>query len=167
MKKMTEANVKDALAGESQAHIRYLAFSAKAASEKMPNVARLFQATAFSEQVHATNHLKTLTGVGTTAENLGRAIGGETFEIEEMYTAYVKVAELQGEKTALTFLNYALAAEKVHARIYGKAKASVDTGKDIEAVPVHVCSVCGFTMEAAAPDNCPVCGAPKEKFVTF
>ena len=73
MKKMTETNVKDALAGESQAHIRYLAFSAKAASENLPNIARVFQATAFSEQVHATNHLKTLAGVGTTAANLGAA----------------------------------------------------------------------------------------------
>jgi rubrerythrin len=167
MRKMTEANVKDAFAGESQAHIKYLAFSAKAASEKLPNVARTFQATAFSEQVHATNHLKTLAGVGTTAANLVGAIGGETFEIEEMYPAYVKVAELQGEKTALTFLSYALAAEKVHAGIYGKAKAAVDMGKDIEAAPIHVCSVCGFTMEGDAPDHCPVCGAPKEKFVKF
>jgi len=167
MKKITDANVKDALSGESQAHIRYLAFSAKAASDNLPNVARMFQATAFSEQVHATNHLKTIAGIGTTAENLGAAIGGETFEIEEMYPAYAKVAELQGEKTALLFLNYALAAEKVHARIYGKAKASVDKGKDIEAAPIHVCSVCGFTMEGDAPDNCPVCGAPKAKFVTF
>jgi rubrerythrin len=167
MKKMTETNVKDALAGESQAHIRYLAFSAKAVSENLPNVARTFKATAYSEQVHATNHLKTLAGVGTTAENLSGAIRGETFEIEEMYPAYVKVAELQGEKTALIFLNYALAAEKVHAGIYGKVKASVDKGKDIEAAPIHVCSVCGFTMEGDAPDNCPVCGAPKAKFVTF
>jgi rubrerythrin len=167
MKKMTEANVKDALAGESQAHIRYLAFSAKAASENLPNVARMFQATAFSEQVHATNHLKTLAGVGTTAANLGAAIAGETFEIDEMYPAYVKVAELQGEKSALNFSNYALAAEKVHAKIYGQAKAAVEGGKDIDAAPIHVCSVCGFTMEGDVPDNCPVCGAPKAKFVAF
>lgn len=167
MKKMTETNVKDALAGESQAHIRYLAFSAKAASENMPNIARVFQATSFSEQVHATNHLRTLSGIGTTAENLGAGIAGETFEIDEMYPAYVKVAELQGERSALTFMNYALAAEKVHAKIYGKAKTAVEKGKDIEAAPIHVCSVCGFTMEGDAPDNCPVCGAPKAKFVTF
>ena len=167
MKKMTEANVKDALAGESQAHIRYLAFSAKAASENLPNVARMFQATAYSEQIHAINHLKTLSGVGPTAGNLVGGIGGETFEIEEMYPAYIKVAELQGEKTALIYLNYALAAEKVHAGIYGKAKASVDKGKDIDAAPIHVCSVCGFTMEGEAPDKCPVCGSPREKFVKF
>ncbi len=84
-----------------------------------------------------------------------------------MYPAYIKVAEHQGEKTALIYLNAALAAEKVHAGIYGKAKAAVDKGKDIEAAPIHVCSVCGFTVEGDAPDKCPVCGAPREKFVRF
>lgn len=167
MKKMTETNVKDALAGESQAHIRYLAFSARAASENLPNIARMFQATAYSEQVHATNHLRTLAGVGTTAANLAGAIAGETFEIDEMYPAYAKVAELQGEKSALMYSNYALAAEKVHAGIYAKAQAAVEKGKDIDAAPVHVCSVCGFTVDGNAPDKCPVCGAPREKFVKF
>ncbi|MFO7636067.1 MAG: rubredoxin [Clostridia bacterium] len=27
------------------------------------------------------------------------------------------------------------------------------------------CSVCGFTVEKEAPDKCPKCGSPKEKFV--
>lgn len=167
MRKMTEQNVKDALAGESQAHIKYLAFSEKAAAENLPNIARAFKANAFAEKVHATNHLKTLAGIGTTAENLAAAVGGETFEVEEMYPAYIKVAELQGEKMAGIFLNAAMAAEKVHAAAYKRAKEAVDKGGDMEAKPIHVCSVCGFTMEGDAPDKCPICGAPKEKFVTF
>jgi rubrerythrin len=167
MRKMTEQNVKDSLAGESQAHIRYLAFAAKAETEKLPNVARVFKANAFSEQVHATNHLKTLDGVGATAANLAAAVAGETFEVEEMYPAYIKVAEDQGEKKALIYLNAALAAERVHAGIYAEAGAAVAKGRDYEAGPIHVCSVCGFTMEGAVPDKCPVCGAPKEKFVAF
>ena len=84
-----------------------------------------------------------------------------------MYPAYILVAESQGEKTAVMFLNAALAAEKVHAGIYKAAQAAVDTGRDIDFKPIHVCSVCGFTMEGDAPDKCPVCGAPKDKFVTF
>jgi rubrerythrin len=167
MKKMTEENVKAALAGESQAHIKYLAFSEKAAAEKLPNIARAFKANAYAEQVHATNHFKTLGGIGSTKDNLDAAIGGESFEVEEMYPAYLVVAQAQGEKTAEMFLNAAFAAEKVHAGIYRSARAAVDTGRDIAFEPVHVCSVCGFTMEGAAPDKCPVCGAPKDKFVTF
>ncbi len=167
MKKMTEANLKDALAGESQAHIKYLAFSEKAAAEKLPNASRIFKAASFSEQVHATNHLKTLGGVGMTKDNLAAAAGGEGFEVEEMYPAHLTVARAQGEKTAETSLNWALEAEKVHLGIYQEAKKAVEAGRDAAAAPVHVCSNCGFTMEGEAPDFCPVCGAPKAKFVTF
>jgi rubrerythrin len=167
MKKMTEQNVKDALAGESQAHIRYLAFAEKAAADKLPNIARVFKANSYSEQVHATNHLAALAGVGTTSKNLGEAVAGETFEVEEMYPAFMKVAEAQDEKIALLHLGRAMAAEKVHAGIYARAKAAVDNGRDLEALPVHVCSVCGFTMEGEAPEKCPVCGSPKLKFVEF
>ena len=167
MRKMTEDNVKAALAGESQAHIKYLAFAYKATVDKLPNVARAFQAAAYSEQIHATNHLKTLRGIGSTADNLSAARAGENFEVEEMYPAYAKVAEAQGEKIALTFINYAFAAEKVHGEIYKRAQESVSKGQDIPASPIHVCGVCGFTMEGTAPDKCPVCGSPKDKFTTF
>lgn len=167
MKKMTEENVKAALAGESQAHVKYAAFAEKAAAEKLPNIARAFKANSFAEQVHATNYVKTLGALGPTKDNLDAAVGGESFEIEEMYPAYILVAQSQGEKTAVTFLNAALAAEKVHAGIYRNARAAVEKGADLEFKPIHVCSVCGFTMEGDAPDKCPVCGAPKDKFVTF
>ena len=167
MKKMTEENVKGALAGESQAHIRYLAFAEKAAAENLPNVARVFKANSFSEQIHATNHLKTLSGIGSTKDNLAAAVGGENFEVEEMYPAYLVVARAQGEKTAEIHLNAALQAEKVHYGIYQAAKKSVESGQDMAFKPVHVCSMCGFTMEGDAPDKCPVCGAPRDKFVTF
>lgn len=167
MRKMTEENVKAALAGESQAHIKYLAFAEKAAAEKLPNVARAFRANSYAEQIHAVNHLKTLGGIGTTADNLAVAIDGESFEVAEMYPAYITVAEAQGEKAAVTFLNAAMAAEKVHAGIYERAREAVASGKDIGAEAIHVCSVCGFTMEGQAPDKCPVCGAAKDKFVLF
>jgi rubrerythrin len=32
---------------------------------------------------------------------------------------------------------------------------------------VYICPVCGYTVEGKAPDYCPVCGAPKEKFKAF
>lgn len=167
MKKMTEENVKAALAGESQAHVKYAAFAERAAAEKLPNIARAFKANSFAEQVHATNYLKTLGAIGTTKDNLDSAVGGESFEIEEMYPVFIVAAQSQGEKTAEMFLNAALAAEKVHAGIYRTARAAVESGRDIDFKPIQVCGVCGFTAEGEAPDKCPVCGAPKDKFVTF
>lgn len=167
MKKMTEENLKNAFAGESQAHMKYMAFADKAEKENLANVARLFRANSFAEQVHATNHLRTLSGIGNTSENIMAAIEGETFEVEEMYPAYVCVAEEQQEKGAETMTRWALEAEKVHAGLYKKALESVENGQDMEPKPIHVCQVCGFTVEGEVPDTCPVCGSPKEKFTEF
>jgi len=167
VEKMTEDNLQAAFAGESQAHVKYLNFADKAGKEGFPNVARLFQAASFAEQMHASSHLRALEGIQGTAANLGAALGGETFEIEQMYPAYKTVAEAQGEKRALRSMDWALAAEKVHAKLYAEAKQSVEAGKDVAAQDIWVCTSCGFTMEGVPPDKCPVCGASKEKFRKF
>jgi len=167
MKKMTEEFLKNALAGESQAHVKYAAFAERAAKENLPNIARLFRANSYAEQVHATNHLRTLGGIGKTAENLEGAISGENFEVTEMYDAYKLVAEHQGEKAALMMFTRAMEAEKVHAVLYKNAKDAVANGQDAPAVAIHVCPVCGFTMDGLAPDTCPLCNATKDKFVEF
>lgn len=167
MRKMTEENLKAAFAGESQAHMKYLAFAARAEREGLPNVARLFKAISYAEQIHATSHLRVLKGTGKTSANLEAAIEGETFEVDEMYPAYLSVAELQAEKGAQVSMNYALEAEKTHAGLYTEAKEAVDTGNDIEVGNILICDVCGYTVTEEAPDVCPVCQATKDKFSKF
>lgn len=167
MRKMTEQNLRAAFAGESQAHMKYLIFSDKAEKEGKPNVARLFKAISFAEQVHATNHFKTLHDLGDTSSNLQSAIDGETFEVEEMYPAYDAVAKLQGEKGAIQSIYGALETEKVHAKMYKNAKDAVSSGKDLTLGNVHICEVCGYTVEGEAPDTCPVCKAKKDRFKKF
>lgn len=167
MKKITEENLKSAFAGESQAHMKYLIFADVAEKEGKKNIAKLFRAIAYAEQVHATNHLRELKGINSTSENLQTAINGETFEVEEMYPAYKTVAELQGEKGAVRSTTYALEAEKIHAEMYRKAKETVETGRDMEVGKVYICSICGFTGEGELPDRCPICGALKENFKIF
>ncbi len=167
MKKQTEENVQNAFAGESQAHMKYMAFGDAAEREKLANVARLFRANSFAEQIHATNHLRTMSGIKKTADNLQIALDGENYEVTKMYPDFIKVAEDQGEKMAVTFFNYAMEAEKVHAGLYKRAKEAVDKGGDLDYFPIQVCGNCGFTVEGEAPDKCPICGAPKEMFVKF
>jgi len=167
MRKMTEENLKAAFAGESQAHMKYLAFAARAEREGFKNVARLFKAISYAEQIHATSHLRVLKGIGKTSANLEAAIGGETFEVDEMYPAYLSVAELQEEKGAQVSMNYALEAEKTHADLYTEAKEAVDAGDDAEVGDIFICNVCGYTVTEEVPDTCPVCQATKDKFSKF
>jgi len=167
MKPETEHNLKDAFAGESQARMKYTAFADMAEREKLPNVARLFRAAAFAEEKHATNHLRALAGIGKTAANLEAAFAGETFEITTMYPNYMATAEEQGEKRALGSMGDALAAEKIHAALYAKAKAAVAGGADVDLAAVWVCEVCGFTGEGEPPEKCPICGAVHAKLRKF
>ena len=167
MRKMTEHNLKDAFAGESQAHMKYLIFSEVAEKDGYPNVARLLKAISYAEQVHATNHARNLGLIGKTAENLQSGIDGETFEVEEMYPAYDAVAKLQSEKGAEKSIHFALEAEKIHAKMYLDAKKQVEKGKDISSDAVYICPVCGYTHIGDPPDYCPVCSVSKDKFRKF
>lgn len=167
MRKMTQANLKAAFAGESQAHMKYAIFADKAEEEGYPEVARLFRAISFAERVHATNHLLQLGGVGDTVANLGTAMAGENYENDEMYPAFNAVAKLQEEKGAMLSIHYALEAEKIHEAMYGEAKNMVASGSDIQSAPVFVCPLCGHTVIGEAPDKCPICATPKEKYRQF
>ena len=167
MQDMTVHNLKEAFAGESQAHMKYTIFADVAEKEGYPEVARLFRAIAYAERVHATNHLRELGAVGQTAENLKSAGAGETYEVEQMYPAFKEVARLQGEKGATRSTHYALEAEKLHIDLYHDAEEMVLAGHDIQGRPVYVCPVCGFTVVGAPPAKCPVCGEPSQNFRTF
>lgn len=167
MRKMTESNLQAAFAGESQAHMRYTIFALVAEKEGKPNIARLFRAIAFAEQIHATNHFKELSGIGTSIENLQEAIDGETFEVNEMYPAYQAVARLQEEKGAQRSTTWALAAEKVHAAMYQEAKQAAENNQDVAIGNVYICELCGYTAAGEAPDVCPLCGAKKDRFKKF
>ncbi len=167
MKKMTEKALLEAFAGESQAHMKYLIFAEEAEKAGKKGLAKLFRAIAYAEFVHAKNHLKQLGLVKDLVENIQAAIDGETFEVEEMYPVYNETAKLQGEKGAQTSIHYAVEAEKIHAEMYKKAKELVEKGEDYPQTDIYVCPVCGYTVEGDAPDRCPICGVPKEKFEKF
>ncbi len=179
-REMTESNLHSAFAGESQAHMRYIIFAERAEKERFQNVARLFTAVAFAEKVHASNHYSATSSKGdflavsaagfgskTVSEDLEIAIKGETFEVNEMYPAYIAVARLQDHKDALRSFTWALEAEKTHAEFFKRAKQAVDGGKDIKLGTMQVCSICGYTIEGDAPDRCPICGSPKKAFKSF
>jgi rubrerythrin len=160
----TTEDLKAAFAGESQANRRYLAFAKKAEEEGRPGLARLFRAAAESETVHALNDLWVLEAVKTSEENIKEAIKGETYEIETMYPGFIEDAKSEGEDKALMVFGGSKKVEEVHQRMLKEALAKVEAGGDAETAEYYICSVCGNVEKGGAPDNCPICNAPKEKF---
>jgi rubrerythrin len=160
----TTDNLKEAFAGESQAFQKYTSFAEAAEKDGLPNIARLFRTTAQAERIHAAGHLKALDGVGSTVDNLAAAIGGETFEYEEMYPPMLAQAAAEGHKAKRMF-KFAVGAEEVHAKLYGLALEAAKKGEDLTEVEFHLCPVCGHIEFGSPPDNCPICGVVGSKFV--
>lgn len=160
----TSDNLKQAFAGESKANRRYLAFAQKAEEEGYPQVAKLFRAIAEAETIHALNHLGILGEIKSTEGNLKTAISGENFEFKGMYPEYLNTARQEGQKKAAWNFEVAGKVEKIHAGLFSKAIKDLKSGARVAEVEYHICSVCGYTVEGATPEKCPICGAPKEKF---
>ncbi len=151
-----------AFAGESMANRRYLAFAKKAEQDGYTQVAHLFRAVAHAETVHALNHFRAAGEVKTTEENLNTAIAGEKYENTEMYPAFIKDAEAEGDAKALKTFSYANEVEKIHEVLYREMLDSL--GKTGEEYDYYICPVCGYTEKRGAPEKCPVCGAPGTRF---
>lgn len=171
----TPANLQAAYQGESNAHVRYLAFAKKADEEGYARAASLFRAAARAEQIHAANHAAVIRKLGltpeakidapavkSTRENLQVAIAGETYERDVMYPTFIKEAEAEKNSAALRTFQFALEAETEHARLYTETLHNLEKMKTKTAF--YVCAVCGYTCETLDFDRCPVCNHPKEKF---
>jgi len=126
----TEANLKEAFAGESQANRRYLYFANKADIEGQNDVAALFRSTAEGETGHAHGHLEYLelcgdpaTGlpIGSARQNLMAAVAGETHEYTDMYPGMAKTARDEGFDEIADWFETLAKAERSHANRYQKA----------------------------------------------
>jgi rubrerythrin len=161
----TADNLNDAFAGESQANRKYTAFAKKADEEGFKQVAKLFRAAAEAETVHAHAHLRAMNGIKSTTENLVVARDGEGYEFQTMYPKFLVEAKAESNKAAIKSFENALAAEKVHYGLYQQALDMVKAGKDLSNAVVYLCPFCGNVEIGVLPDKCPICGAPKDKFV--
>ena len=130
----TEANLKEAFAGESQANRRYLYFAQKADVEGYPDVSALFRSVAEGETGHAFGHFDFLretgdpvTGakVGPTEDNLKSAVEGETYEYTEMYPGFARTARDEGFDEIAEWFETLARAEKSHAGRFTEGLASV------------------------------------------
>ncbi len=126
----TEANLKDAFSGESQANRRYLYFARQADIEGYPDVGGLFRDTAEAETGHAHGHLDYLKQVGdpatdkpigSTDVNLAAAVAGETYEYTEMYPGMAKSARDESLDEIAEWFETLAKAERSHAGRFQKA----------------------------------------------
>jgi rubrerythrin len=173
-------NLLAAYQGEMNTQARYKKFAARADEEGLLGIASLFRATARSEQIHANNQARAIRQLGgeataqiepmnvrSTLENLKTALSGENFEINTVYPAFIEEARAHINATAARSFDWALEAERTHARLYTEAIALMDGTHPNswvgEARDFFVCPVCAATTEHKNSENCAICNYPSER----
>jgi rubrerythrin len=175
-------NLRAAFANESNTHIRYNEFAAKADGEGWYGVGSLFRAAARSEDIHAENHRRILhqigadwhpkpanVEVGTTLENVRAAFAGEVSEVDVIYPTWLELARTARDVAVVRTFSWALAAEKTHARLFNEALALLELEDENSWITMprdfHVCPVCGYTSEYDAREEiCPTCFCLRSRF---
>ena len=122
----TEANLKEAFAGESQANRRYLYFAQKADVEGYNDVATGHAFGHFDFLADDCGDPATGEPVGSTEDNLKSAVVGETYEYTEMYPGFAKVAREEGFDDVAEWFETLARAEKSHAGRFAKALENLD-----------------------------------------
>ncbi len=153
-----------AFAGEAKAVLRLLAFADQAREEGYLQMANLFKAIAFSEEVHALNALRRLGGIKGTEENLAASFESETRIAEVAYGQFIRDAEEAGDSLAALHFAQSRDVEATHGRLYKEALDHLVNEKETD---YFVCGICGYVSDQILPEACPVCGAPAQAFVRF
>ena len=122
----TEANLKTAFAGESQARNKYTYFASKAKKDGYVQIAAIFEETANNEKEHAKIWYKLLNdGIGSTVDNLKEAAGGENYEWTDMYATFAKEAREEGFEDIAKLFEGVAEIEKEHEERYKKLLANI------------------------------------------
>jgi len=150
--------------GEAKAALRLKVYAQKAEAEGYKQMAKLFNVIAFSEEIHGARALRVLREIKSTEENLAASFESEKQVAEVAYDQFVKLAEAAGDKEALLQFSQSRDVEETHANLYKQAMSHFMEERETD---YYVCKVCGYVADGVLPDECPVCGAKKEQFVTF
>jgi rubrerythrin len=176
----TEKNLLTSFAGESQARNRYTYFASAAKKEGYIQVSNIFEETAANETEHAKRMFKFLEGgmveitasypagkIGTTAENLEAAAGGEHEEWTDLYPAFAKTAREEGYPEVGAMFDSISVAETQHEKRYRGLLANIVAGKVFkkDTKVKWRCANCGYIHEGAeALKMCPACNHPQAHF---
>ena len=98
-------------------------------------------------------------------DNVKAAIDGENYENTKMYPDFLEEAKKECNQDAVRSFDWANRVEKVHEAHFRKALEVMGKGKDMEPKDITVCPVCGDTFIGDAPDTCPICHTPRDKFM--
>ena len=164
----TFKNLNTALAGESQAALRYMYYAEKAREDGFEHIADVLMRIARNEIEHAKIWYKILnSGISDSLTNVKSAANGEKYEWEYMYKNFEQEAIEEGYNDIAALFNGVAAIEKDHENTYNLIIEMLEKKsvfKSEEKI-YWICKNCGHIHNGTAPPkNCPICSHPQAFF---
>ena len=171
-------NLKTAIEGETGATTKYAAWAKVAEKAGYNHIARLFNCTSDAEKIHIELEYKLAQKLEPGYEkpeppevpehtvdlNLIAGANGEIYETSDMYPAFIKKAQEEGNAKAVQVFTRAKLAESVHAERYLAAYNDLDAADDDA---FYLCPICGYIHKGEDFEKCPICFCPKATFTAF
>ena len=169
--------LKQAFKSEMIAHKHYVGYTQRAKVEKYPNIAYMFKAFSISEKIHADNYSRLLDKLGKntiyipllinvddTKSNLTKAAQKELEKIKITYPLFLKKIETEQCDDAIKNLMYSWKSHRQHEKKIKRIHKYTayffgSVVKEIEgmSLDMHVCEVCGSTIDEAPVLPCDIC----------
>lgn len=181
---VTMYNLMRAFAGESQARNRYNMASDTARKEGHFAVGKIFDATAYQEQAHATVFYNNLAEVNfknfditasypvnvvnTTLDHLKYAVHNELEEYETIYKNFADIAKSEGFDNISAAYTMIATIENTHAQRFKNLLDDMEDGSLYakSSDTTWICTNCGHIhVGRSAPDVCPVCKMQRGYFI--
>lgn len=175
-KEIASEDPQAAFSQESKDLAQYLAFADKADEEGQPEIGKVFRALARAKQYFLDYDAQSIKALGdtpgaatgtplvkNTAENLKSALDSELYKSNEMYPGLLaQIPPDHSEEVRNAFMKAGKIAA-AHAGLLQEILA--DNPSKIPVSAYNVCSSCGYVfLDWAEVENCPICGASKDKF---
>ena len=152
----------------------YDRYAAAATTQRLSSLASLFRAVSRSEQIHAENFARMLDSagmepkkphidsisVGQAGQYLKVAVQDENAQLD-LYPSLLATAKSEKVDEAVQMFQWDQKGDEQHADLFN---GIFERGGKVPKVDYSVCTVCGYIMTSGNVKQCPVCGAPSDKF---
>ena len=180
----TVAVLQESFKIEMIAYTHYIGYTSKALSEKYPNIAYLFSSFSSSEKIHADNYKRILATLGhevkpiqieidvsDTKSNLRKSAQNELKKIQTTYPNFITELETESYEEAIIKCMYSWKSHKQQEeklkdirKYSGMFFGSVSSKIEGLNLDLHVCKVCGSTIDKVPHSPCVICNKSKSNY---
>ena len=157
---LMEAEILELYAGLCREAARCELHALRAVKDNRPELAPLFRSLGQSLTMQANRFLVQIRGmVSNTDAALQEVYQAIVPDSIEEYEVLAGTAERLGGRALTGGFEQSARIQRKNASLYRQVE------KDKRATDYHVCDFCGYVSRDTPPEHCPICTAPKGRFI--